>query len=67
MGADPDIPDSDGLTCLDLLLIGSVDEKNIESTVEMFQKCSKLVVRKEIWDMYVVLYSGEFVENLSKI
>ena len=59
MGADPNITDSEGMTCCDMLLIGDTIKTMMIRAIEFMTKSAgyKLKVHKNIWDMYGVNYT----------
>lgn len=61
MKADPNICDTDGMTPLDLLFIGKVDEDNLEKMMKlMVAGGSLLILKKEVFDMYYSQYRKEY-------
>jgi len=64
MGANPNIPDTDGQTCLDVLLIGSVDEELVSDVVtHLLKRAQTLDVHQNVVDHYLCRYLGVDLEN----
>lgn len=59
MGANPNVVDSEGMTAVDTLLIGSVDEKFVCRTISaMLETCELLDMHKNVFQCYYTEYSG---------
>jgi dsRNA-specific ribonuclease len=57
MGADPNVLDSDGQSCLDLILIGKYNDKLVKAVLDKFlQKVDKLVVHENVLRVYYQPY-----------
>jgi dsRNA-specific ribonuclease len=57
MGADPNVPDSEGLSAVDLLLIGEKNEKLVSKVLPKFVRNQpKLVLSKQVFDVYYSKY-----------
>ena len=67
MGANPNELDSDGLSCLDLLLIGSVDEKIVYKSIKRMKKCvdGQLLIQKNVYDVYYIKYTNRRFEEFN--
>jgi dsRNA-specific ribonuclease len=65
LGADPNIPDSEGLTPTDLLFIGKVDEKAISDILTTLSaKGTQLQVSKQVKNMYISSYVSDFIDKV---
>lgn len=68
MGADPNVPDSEGLSALDLLLIGPVDVKLVKKVMKKFLKSNpNLTIFTNIYDVYYSKYLTADPEFFSTI
>jgi hypothetical protein len=71
MGADPNIPDTEGMFAADLLLIGKVDEKLLEDILKVMTKKTIpsgvptiLKVHKSVFNMYFPQYVGDYFKTV---
>lgn len=59
MNADPNVQDSEGMTAMDVLLIGKVREKRIYKIIKMFLSSkNNLDIHKNVFENYYTLYEG---------
>lgn len=67
MKANPNIIDTNGMNCLELLFLNSdIDEDLVLEILQLLIKGGvKLEMQKEIYDMYYVRYISEFFINLN--
>lgn len=64
MKADPNIRDSEGMTALDILLIGAVREKTLYRAMKaMIEKMGTLQVHKNVMQVYYSQYEGMTLDN----
>lgn len=64
LGADPNVLDTYGCSCLDLLLLGKTREKLLKHTMKrFFDTTEKLIISKNIYESYYTLYKDEFFEE----
>ena len=62
--ADPNISDSDGMYCADLLLIGKTDELHINDILQVLFKVHPVLnITKTVFNMYVKDYIGSFITS----
>ena len=64
MGADPNIPDTEGMFASDLLLIGKVDEKMLEESLKVLSQKTLLKVHRSVFDMYFHQYLGDYFKTV---
>lgn len=68
LGADPNTFDSEGLSCLDLLLIGKVDEVIVKKVIKRFLKTEeKLFISEPVKRVYLSQYDIKLDENKLKV
>lgn len=68
LGADPNIPDSDGMYPCDLLFIGKTDENKVSSIIKLMTNGKKkLKVSKQVHNMYINEYVSEMFSKVLKI
>ena len=61
LGADPNVPDSERLSALDLLLIGKVDKKMVRKVIKrFFLSVQKIKIHKNIFEVYYSKYTGSY-------
>jgi dsRNA-specific ribonuclease len=66
VGADPNIKDIDGMTSIDLLFIGKIDEETVVSILKsMLKKTETLIIHKPIYDMYYKRYISEYFQTIT--
>lgn len=67
MGADPNIPDSEGLTSVDVLLIGETNLKLIAKVLKRMTRKYTVVVHRNVYDVYYTPYlDSEFSDEFKK-
>ena len=64
MGADPNIPDTEGMFASDLLLIGKVDEKMLEDALKVLSQKTLLKVHRLVFDMYFRQYVADYFKTV---
>ena len=64
LGGDPNTPDSEGMFTLDLLFIGSVDEKLVEKIMTLLLKKGDLKMTRAVFDMYYTQYIGKYFSDI---
>jgi dsRNA-specific ribonuclease len=64
MGADPNIPDTEGMFACDLLLIGNVDEKILEDALKVLTQRTLLKLHRSVFDMYFHQYVGDYFKTV---
>ena len=64
MGADPNIPDTEGMYASDLLLIGKVDDKMLEDALKVLSQKTILKVHRSVFDMYYHQYVGDYFKTV---
>ena len=64
MGANPNIPDSDGMFALDLLFIGSVDENIVRHIMSSMLNKGMLKIHQAVFEMYYTEYIGDFFSQI---
>lgn len=67
LGADPNIPDSEGMFPCDLLFIGKVDEKRIKSILSILGKNTKLNISSQVYHMYGLGYDNNIIDKYIQI
>ncbi len=72
MEADPNVFDTDGQSCLDLLLIGTVDESLVKEVISEFLKHTDVLnIHENVFEHYYSRYKSSFFseveQNLNKI
>lgn len=71
LGANPNTLDSEGLSCLDLLLIGRVQEKLVAKVVKKFltssQSSQTLLITQSVYDVYLSQYSFDLSEGIEVV
>jgi dsRNA-specific ribonuclease len=68
LGADPNIPDTEGMFATDLLFIGRVDESAVKTIISLMSKNNVLKMNQPIFQMYCKEYIGEYFNDVcSKI
>lgn len=68
LGADPNIPDSEGMYPCDLLFIGKTDENKVSSIIKLMSDGKKrLKVSKQVHSMYINDYVSEMFSKVLKI
>lgn len=71
LGADPNIPDSDGMYPTDLLFIGKVDEKTVSTILKLLSTTSKgenkLLVNRQVKNMYISSYVSEIIDRVIEV
>lgn len=71
LGADPNIPDSDGMYPTDLLFIGKVDEKTVSTIVKLLSTTpkgvQKLLVSRQVKNMYISSYISEIIDKVIEV
>jgi len=68
LGADPNIPDSEGMYPSDLLFIGKTDENKVSKIFKLMSKGKKrLRVSKQVHTMYVNEYVSDIFDKMLKI
>ena len=71
LGADPNIPDSDGMYPTDLLFIGKVDEKIVSTIVKLLSTTpkgvQKLLVSRQVKNMYISSYVSEIIDKVIEV
>jgi len=68
LGADPNIPDSEGMYPCDLLFIGKTDENKVSAIIGSMTKGKKrLRVSKQVYNMYINEYVSEMFKTVLKI
>lgn len=60
LGANPNIPDSEGMYPTDLLFIGKKDESTIETVLKILLKKGVLNVTRQVFEAYYTGYIGEY-------
>lgn len=66
LGANPNVPDSEGLSAFDLLLIGPVDEKLVKKVLKKFLLAEKtLNVTVSVLRVYYSRYTDEYFRGVS--
>ena len=67
LGADPNIEDTCGLNCLDLLFIGKVEEEKVMKIMKKLVKGgAKYEMKKEVYQMYYKLYGFRILYEKEK-
>lgn len=64
MGADPNVPDSEGLTSLDAILVGSVDLSTVSKLLDSLRKGKSLGVHANVFNSYAGPYKAS-LQNMS--
>lgn len=71
LGANPNIPDSDGMYPTDLLFIGKVDEKIVSTIVKLLSTTpkgvQKLLVSRQVKNMYISRYVSEIIDKVIEV
>lgn len=68
LGADPNVLDSYGCSCLDLLLLGSIREKLVKHTMKRFLvKSEKLSISENVYKMYYKRYTDEYFSECEEL
>jgi dsRNA-specific ribonuclease len=68
LGADPNIPDSEGMYPCDLLFIGKTDENKVSDIIKVMSNGKKrLRVSKQVQTMYINDYVSEMFNKVLKI
>lgn len=71
LGANPNIPDSDGMYPVDLLFIGKVDEKTISTILQILSRTpkgvQKLFVTEQVKNMYISSYVSEIIDKVIEV
>jgi dsRNA-specific ribonuclease len=62
--ANPNELDSEGLSALDLLLIGPVDEKLVKKVMKKFMKLGSVSISQNIMEVYYSKYSNEWFSQV---
>ena len=60
LGANPNIPDSEGMYPIDLLLIGKTDENKVGAILKNIIKKGDLKISRQVFDTYFRCYIGEY-------
>jgi len=71
LGANPNIPDSDGMYPTDLLFIGKVDEKTVSTILRLLSTTpkgvQKLLVSRQVKNMYISRYVSEIIDKVVEV
>lgn len=68
LGADPNIPDSEGMYPCDLLFIGKTDENKVSEIIGIMSNDNKkLRVSKQVYNMYINEYVCDMFKTVLKI
>jgi len=67
LGADPNIPDSEGMYPADLLMIGKVDEKKVSRILKIMSNGKTLKVSQQVKNMYINDYVSDIFDKVLKI
>lgn len=71
LGADPNVEDFDGLSSLDLLLIGHIEPKFVAKVMKnMLKRTKKLNIQRNVYEVYYKKYMDEnewFGEQLDRL
>jgi dsRNA-specific ribonuclease len=65
LGADPNIEDSEGMTALDSLAIGTFDERLIDKVLSKFLKNQpRITIHKNVFESYYFKYGDKYKEHV---
>ena len=68
LGADPNVPDSEGMFATDILFIGKIDEKVVGDILQvMAVNTKRLKISKPVSDMYAKGYVSEIFDKMLEI
>ena len=60
LGANPNIPDSEGMYPIDLLLIGKTDENKVGTILKNIINKGDLKISRQVFETYFTCYIGEY-------
>jgi dsRNA-specific ribonuclease len=67
LASDPNIVDTDGMTSLDLLFIGKIDDKIVSDILNLLLRHkSSLVIHRQVFEMYYSKYTSEYFGTVMK-